>query len=126
MNKDNEFNNIQVCNFMTWIITFQPNKYMTDFEDFWKIYVFIGDPKLEKALIKNKFTVNEKFIKSLFKTTKKQFYINENKTILFACNHENYIKQFGNLNHINTLEALDMFGLNVLEQTREKGYVRVK
>jgi hypothetical protein len=66
------------------------------------------------------------FIENLFQNADFEFYLNENKTHLFSQKTELLEHDFGKLTTISAFDAWQYYGMEVLEQAKEKMYVKIK
>jgi hypothetical protein len=106
-------------------ITIIPSRYLIDNEDFWKIKSIVGTTNLYKFAKKQK-VFNEKSIEKLFTEMEDLFFIDSRKNILSSFEGEILNAGFGKMQKISSIEALQAFGIDKLEEAKEKGYTEIK
>lgn len=69
--------------------------------------------------------LSQAFIQNLFKNADFEFYLNEMETHLFSQNNELLSHDFGVLKPISALQAWTKYGLEPLENAKEKVYIKL-
>lgn len=104
-------------------LTFVPSKYMNSFEDFWRIRALIGSDDILNFLKKENIQIlNEENIIKILKDSKYKFYTDKNENVLSASDNELMRKRFGKLIELSIFDAIEKYGIELVENTREKGY----
>lgn len=101
-----------------------PGKYLTQYNQFWFLESLLGSDIIKKAL-KRRGVVDDQLIERLFSKDKHLYYLNQNRSYLLATSNELLEFDFGTLIPITALEALQQFGLEKMEEAKEKLYVRL-
>jgi hypothetical protein len=106
-------------------IIIKPSHYLIDSDDFWKIKSLLGDEMLINYLTKisNEFT--ETSIEKLFADSKRSYFIDAGKNILSSSKSELLQSGYGELIQLTPLDALKMFGVDKLEEAKERGYTEI-
>ena len=97
---------------------------MNALDQLWQLESLLGVEQLTKTAQKHR-CIGSQTIEDLFQQASFTFYADTNEAYLFSHNNELYEADFGPLHEINSLDALKKFGLQVLENTKEKGFVRL-
>ena len=106
------------------LINFKPNKYVSKYEDIWQLESILGAEVIRKKLQRN-HTLDARFVEQLFRQSPYLFYINQPETYLFSDYGDLDESDGGPLKQLTALDALQRYGLNLLEQSKEKQYVRL-
>lgn len=105
----------------------KPSKYIIDSEDFWILRALIGSENIKQFLENENTTViDEESIKKMFEQSTFKFFIDKHKSILSASNNQLIASKLGDLTELSIGEALNIFGIEKLEETREKGFTIIK
>lgn len=108
-------------------LTIKPSKHIIDSEDFWILKSLIGTENILSALKeKNSNIVDEDTILLMFEKSKYNFFIDKHKSILSASNNQLISEKFGELKSLSMIDALNIFGIEKLEETKERGYSKIK
>ncbi len=100
---------------------FEPNTFISSEKDAWKILSLLGPSTFTENT-----PINEDTLRKLFSESKYAFFIDSEVRILSSANSELISESLGPLTKIPILEAVDRFGIDNLEQAREKGYIMLK
>jgi len=105
----------------------KPSKHIVDSEDFWVLKSLIGADNILSVLKEmNSNTVDEGTIQFMFEKSRYNFFIDNHKSILSASNNQLINEKFGELKALSMIDALNIFGIEKLEETKEKGYSKIK
>jgi hypothetical protein len=107
-------------------INIKPSRYLIDSDDFWKIKSIVGVEYLFNYVKHKNNTFDEESIEKLFDEYKDLFYIDSNKNILSSFETDLLKAGFGKLQQLTAIEALQAFGIDKLEEAKEKGYTEIK
>lgn len=107
-------------------IDFKPNTYISNYKDIWQMESIIGAEVIERSLQKQKKpTLDTRFVERLFRQSSYSFYIDSSEKYLISVHNELMESDFGPLTQLTSLDALRRYGLRLLEESKEKGYVRL-
>lgn len=103
-------------------IFFTKTKYLNSFNKFPKLYALFGRSKTLETLYEKNYIINEAFFIYLFKKYPIKFYIQKEFNISYILSH--------NINEhksteIKGLLALELYGIDILENTIEKRYTEL-
>ena len=91
----------------------------------WMLESLFSKEQVLITLLRRNRVIDTSFVKDLLKENHLVFYLNSNKTFLLANNSELFQNDFGKLTKINGIAAFKQFGIEKLEEAKEKGYVRL-
>ena len=106
------------------LIDFIPNKYVQNYDEIWRIESIAGSDVVRNSLRKQP-VLNANFIERLFSQSPYFFYVNQPETYLFSDFGEISESNGGPLKQLTALDALQRYGLKLLEESKEKQYVRL-
>lgn len=86
----------------------------------WKFIAVFGKKYVECAITENK-TIDE----FLDNAPGWEFYTNADKTFCISANNELTRSSFGELTELTMKEAYNLFGIDILEEAREKQYCKI-
>lgn len=105
----------------------KPSKHVIDADDFWLLRALIGSEHIVQELKKQDTNViDELSIQKMFEQSAFKFYIDKGKSILSASNNQLVATKLGELKELHMIEALNTFGIDKLEEAREKGFTTIK
>lgn len=108
-------------------LTIKPSKFIIDSEDFWLLRALMGSENIIKFLNEEKTSViDEGSIQKMFEQSTFKFFIDKHKSILSASNNQLVASKLGNLTELSIAEAVNIFGIEKLEEAREKGFTTIK
>lgn len=122
---EDEFEKGEKVNWENLEIEIKPSKYLIDSRDFWKIKSLIGTPFLINYVNNESKVLNEDSIEKLFEESHIRFFMDKRKNILSSSESELLETGFGKLIELPPLEALRLFGIDKLEEAKEKGYTEI-
>lgn len=102
-----------------------PSRYLIDHEEFWKIKSIVGASNLY-SFAKKINVFDENSIETLFKEMMDLFFIDSKKNILSSFESEILNAGYGKMQKISAIEALQAFGIDKLEEAKEKGYTEIR
>ncbi|WP_004472033.1 hypothetical protein [Leptospira santarosai] len=102
-----------------------PSKYVVDSAEFWKLKSVFGYDSIKSIIKETENTIDENSINMMADRSTYKYYIDEKKKILSSLNLPSLIEHFGQLRELSMREAF-VFGLDKLEEAKEKGYTRIK
>jgi len=108
-------------------VLIKPSRYIIDSQDFWLLRALIGSDNILSILkeiqsnIIDEISIHLMFEKSSFK-----FFIDKQNSILSASNNQLVASKLGELDELTMSEALSIFGIEKLEEAREKGFTTIK
>ena len=115
----------EIVNYKDLQIKFIKSKYFNDFSKFSKLFSLFGRTKVLELLIEFEYIFSEDFIKSLFNKYDVNFYINSDKEFIFAYLSPYFEDNFGELTLISGIDALERYGIDILEEATEKGHTEI-
>lgn len=92
-------------------------------DKFWKLKAIFSNEKIEQA--KEKYTTNKEIAFHLLQESNLIYYVNATETYLFADKSKLYEQKYGTLKPIKLFDAFLKFGLDNIEESGEKSYVRL-
>ena len=101
-----------------------PNRYIQDYRELWCLESIIRPDIVQEALLKYS-VLDANFVESLLQQSPYYFYVDSLGKYLLSDDNELFQSDFGALNRLTALEAVQRYGLSLLEESKEKGYVRV-
>jgi len=122
-----KFQDGEVINWNQMDLTIKPSKFIIDSEDFWLLRALIGSENIVKFLNEEKISVLEEgSIQKMFEQSTFKFFIDKHKSILSASNNQLVASKLGDLTELSIAEAVSIFGIEKLEEAREKGFTTIK
>jgi len=107
-------------------VTIKPSKFIIDSDDFWLLRALIGSENILKFMKDESTTViDEGNIQRMFEQSTFKFFIDRKKSILSASNNQLIASKLGELTELPIADAVDIFGIEKLEDTREKGFTSI-
>ena len=106
------------------LVDFVPNQYIQNYEEIWQIESILGSDVVRKGLSKYHI-LDANFIERLFSQAPYSFYINQPETYLFSDYGDISESNGGPLKQLTALDALQRYGLKLMEESKEKQYVRL-
>lgn len=105
----------------------RPSKHVIDADDFWLLRALIGSESIIEELKKQDTNViDETSIQKMFEHSPFKFFMDKTKSILSASNNQLVASKLGELQELPMIEALNTFGIDKLEEAREKGFTKIK
>jgi len=113
--------------FLGVTILIKPSRHIVDSHDFWLLKSLIGSENILSVLeeIRSK-VINEESIQMMFEKSKFKFFIDKRNSILSASNNQLVASKLGELDELSMSVALSIFGIEKLEEAREKGFTIIK
>lgn len=102
---------------------YQHSEYVKSDSDVKKVAIVIGLKSFESAVKKNKYLLDKALVERMFNENKLVFFLSKDEKKLFAYTSPKYQEKYGPFKEVSSLKALKKFGINVLEETIEKGSV---
>ena len=122
-----KFHDGEVIKWNQMDLTIKPSKFIIDSEDFWLLRALIGSENIVKFLTEEKTSVlEEDSIQKMFEQSTFKFFIDKHKSILSASNNQLVASKLGDLTELSIAEAANIFGIEKLEEAREKGFTTIK
>ncbi|GEM_PF-5929245 len=106
-------------------VIFVPGQYLSKPQQIWQLDAILGPAKVKRALKQTQMVLDSQIVERLFSQSTVAFFTNSSQTYLLSTKNELTEADFGPLQRISALDALKRFGLELLEATKEKGYVRL-
>lgn len=106
------------------LINFMPNRYVQGYEELWRVESILGSDIVRNSLRKH-HNLDASFIEHLFGQAPYFFYVNQQGTCLFSEYGDLSESNGGPLKRITALDALQRYGLKLIEESKEKLYVRL-
>lgn len=106
------------------LIDFVPNDYVSSYQEIWRLESLLGPDVVREGLSKYP-VLDANFIERLFDQSTYSFYVDRSGSYLLSDTNELFESDFGLLIQLTALEALQRYGLSLLEESKEKGYVRL-
>ncbi|GAB4033892.1 hypothetical protein [Spirosoma gilvum] len=106
------------------LIAFIPNRYMSSYEEIWRLESILGAEIVRDSLSKH-HVLNATFIENLFSQAPYEFYIDQAEKYLFSNYAELSESKGGPLKPLTALESLLRYGLKRMEEAKEKQYIRL-
>ena len=108
-------------------ILIKPSRHIVDSDDLWILRSLIGSDNIFSTLRDlNSSVIDESSILNMFENSKFKFFIDKENTILSASNNQLISEKFGELEPLSMINALNIFGIEKLEETREIGFSKIK
>lgn len=104
--------------------SFEPNEYITSAKDIWLLESLFGKKDFKIFMIRNQGYISTKAIEQLFEKSKIVFYVDSTHKILSSAKSQFLESQIGSLSELSIFDALKEFGLNKLEEAKEKSYAK--
>lgn len=106
------------------LIAFVPNLYVSNYTEIWLLESVLGLSIVRNTLREN-HVLDADFVEQLFRQSPHSFYLNQAETWLFADYGDLNEAEGGPLKQITAFDALQRYGLKLLEEAKEKQYVRL-
>jgi hypothetical protein len=98
-----------------------------DSDDFWMLRSLIGSDNILSFLKEmNSTVIDEDSILNMFEKSNFKFFIDKKNSILSASNNQLVASKLGELDELSMSDALSIFGIEKLEEAREKGFTIIK
>jgi len=106
-------------------VIIKPSKYIIDSEEFWKLLSILGPQPIKHFIEHETNELNEDTISELLKKSPQMYFIDSGKNVLSSSNN-NFLKSgYGELKSISSIEAVNIFGIDKVEEAIEKGYTEI-
>ena len=106
------------------LISFLPNDYVPGYEELWRLESVLGSDVVRDSLRKYR-VLDANFVEHLFRKSTYAFYVNQTETYLFSDYGHISEENGGPLKQLTAFEAMQRYGLILLEESKEKQYVRL-
>jgi hypothetical protein len=106
-------------------ITIKPSKFIIDSEEFWKLLSILGTQPVKDFIQYESKILDEDAIFELFKKSDKKYFIDSGKNILSSTNSSFLKSGYGDLLSISSVEAVNIFGVDKVEEAIERGYTEI-
>jgi hypothetical protein len=108
-------------------ILIKPSRHIVDSDDFWMLRSLIGSDNILSFLKEmNSTVIDEDSILNMFEKSNFKFFIDKKNSILSASNNQLVASKLGELDELSMSDALSIFGIEKLEEAREKGFTIIK
>lgn len=106
------------------LIVFVPNLYVSKYTEIWLLEAVLGSSVVRERL-DEKHILDDDFVEQLFRQAPYFFYLNQAETWLFSDYNDLSEAEGGPLKQLTAFDSLQRFGLKLLEEAKEKQYVRL-
>ncbi len=106
-------------------LTIKPSKFIVDSEELWKLLSILGTQPVEDFIRHESSVLDEDAIFDLFKKSDKRYFINSGKNILSSSNSSFLTAGYGELLSISSADAVNIFGIDKVEEAIERGYTEI-
>ncbi len=106
-------------------IIFYPSPFIPNFSDFWKFEAIIGSDNLIRYLGEVDYEISEKTLIGIVDKRNLKFYKDKEGKRIFSYSSQLFRDQFGELEEIKGISAFREYGLDILEESIEKGYSKL-
>jgi hypothetical protein len=103
----------------------KPSKYIIDSEEFWKLLSILGPQPIKHFIEHETNELTEDAISELLKNAPQKYFIDSGKNILSSSNSSFLKSGYGELKSISSIEAVNIFGIDKVEEAIEKGYTEI-
>lgn len=112
---------------MLWkgiLIGFVPNQFVSNYTEIWLLESILGSVVVRDRL-REEPILDAAFVEQLFHHSPYSFYLNQAESYLFSDYDELDEAEGGPLKQLTAFNALQRYGLKILEEAKEKQYVRL-
>lgn len=106
------------------LVIFVPNQYVPNYSEIWLLEAVLGSTIVRDRL-REEPILDATFVELLFRQSPYSFYLNQAETYLFSGYDELSGAEGGPLKQLTAFDALQRYGLKLLEEAKEKQYVRL-
>ena len=106
------------------LIAFVPNVYVSNYTEIWRLESVLGS-SIVRATLRENHILDADFIELLFRQSPYSFYLNQAETWLFSDYGDLSEAEGGPLKPVTAFDALQRYGLTLLEAAKEEQYVRL-
>jgi hypothetical protein len=85
----------------------------------------VGEANLFDMLVNNELELNDQIVEQSLRESSLQLYLNEEQSVLTFFPTDLLTIHFGKFRSIDIITGLNKFGLNLLEEAKEKAYAKV-
>lgn len=112
--------------FQNKLIKIEQNRFLKEPKQFWLLISLFGEEYIaKKANRQKRLVIDDQNIMKFFEEAEFKFYVDKGGKFLFSNRNELFEMDFGELDELTALEALKKFGLENLENAKEKGYIKI-